>query len=279
MVPRVSRSAVLIVSMALIVTGCGRQVSKEPSTDLDLLATSPAPEAVPVPRPFVAAAISATGGLDDWLECKRLGFDAVVTAYRQDGGFYLTEHVFEAYPWSDAIQVEAAEPRATFVWQVIGPRYRMVEGDRELDVSPVSGLYREYAEAVLQIATAPVRMLERSVSLTRRPTPIQLGGRAYHPIEATYGQEEVAAGEKAGEKTVFVEPYWKNGVYFQSQDTSLVDAIWLGNPIAQRFVIVRGYDYAHVADSGVLTPTKIEIFESGPEALPGRRLFLLDLRQ
>jgi hypothetical protein len=243
----------------------------------DLQATGPA--AKPVPRPWVEAALDKTGGMPTWTRCTKLDFEAVVTAYYRDGGFYLTEHDFEVCPWSDAIRVTAREPAAKFVWQVVSGQYHMVGGDRRLDVSPVSAFYRDYAEAVHHIVTAPVRMLERNVVLTRRPAAVQTGGQWYEPIEAKFRAEEVVTKEKEREKIVVIEPYWTQGIYFQGRDSLLVDMIWLANPAAQKSLIVRGYDYATIGKDGVLIPTKIEIFQSGPDALPGERLAVIDLKQ
>ena len=42
---------------------------------------------------------------------------------------------------------------------------------------------------------------------------------------------------------------------------------------------MRGYDYARAVGDGVLIPTKIEIFQSDPEAQFGPRLALIDLKR
>lgn len=274
---RVIRRAVLIGLTGLILTGCGRQVSKDPSQGPDLLATGPAPGSRLVPQPFIAASVEAAGGLPAWTRCTKLQFDAIVTAHHPDGGLYLTEHQFTLYPWSDAICVTAREPAAPVAWKVVCGRYTL-EGDPNTDVSPLSGSYPEYAEAVLQIVTAPARVLEDSVVLARRPMPVQLAGQWYQPIDARYQPQKAVFGEKGRNKVTVVEPYWTQGIYFQSQSTPLVDLIWLGNPLSQRFLLVRGYDYARVAD-GVLIPTKIEVFQSNSEARFGPRLALIDLKQ
>ena len=274
MVARVMRSVVLIVLTALILTGCGRQVARDPSQDPDLLATGPASS--PVPQPFVAASIEAVGGLPAWTQSRRLDFDAIVTAHHPDGGLYLTEHRFSLFPWSDAIRVTAGEPRARIAWQVLCGQCS-VDGDPALDVSPLSGSYREYAEAVLQIVTAPARMLEPSVTLTRRPMPVQIAGQWYQPIDAKFRPQEIVSGEKGRNR--IVEPYWTEGTYFQNHSRPIVDMIWLANPIARHFLLVRGYDYAQVAGDGIWIPTKIEIFQSDPEARFGPRLALIDLKR
>lgn len=279
MVKRVIRTVVLTVLTTLIVTGCGRRVSKEPSQDLNLLATGPNLAALPVPRPWVTSAFDATGGMALWTRARQLDFDAVVTASRRDGSLYLTEHEFDVYPWSDAIQVSAPEPGGRIVWRVVRGQYGLVDGDPRADVSPVSTFYRDYAEAVLQIATAPARMLSRDVTLTRRPNRVQIGGQWYDPIEAKFQGQTIVSKEKGREKTVVVAPYWTEGIYFQNRDRLVADVIWLANPAAQKFLLVRGYDYAPLTEGGVLVPTKIEILQSGPEALPGPRLALIDVTQ
>ncbi len=266
MIARVMSSAVLIVLTALMLTGCGRQAAKESAPDVSLLATGPDRQALPTPRSFVSAALDATGGLAAWEECKKIEFHAAVTACERDGCFYLTEHDFVLCPWSESVQVTAHEPRANFTWQVVRGRYHAARSDPNADVSPLRGLSREYADAVLQIATAPVRMLKDSVLLGPRPATTQIAGQWYLPIDAKYK-------EQTG------EPYWTQGVYFQSVDRSLVDMVWLGNPLTHKFLLARGYDYAPRTDTGVLIPTKIEVFQSDPEANIGPRFALVDLRQ
>jgi hypothetical protein len=266
MVPRVMLSAVLIVLTAVMLTGCGRQAAKESAADLTLSATGPDLQTLPKPRSFVAAALEATGGLSAWEQCKEIDFHAAVTACERDGCFYLTEHDFVLCPWSDSVQVTAHEPRADFTWQIVRGQYHASQADPNVDVSPLRGLSREYADAVLQIATAPVRMLEDSVQLDRRPAATQIAGQWYLPIDAKYKDQPAP-------------PYWTQGIYFQNVDRSLVDMVWLGNAVAQKFLVARGYDYAPSTNAGVLLPTKIEVFRSDSEANIGPRLALVDLAQ
>jgi len=227
----------------------------------------------------VTAAINATGGMDEWVRVKELKFDGIVTAFDPDGSSYLTEQHFAVYPWSDAIQITAREPQGQFVWQLVNGQHRQLEGDWALAVSPLRDAYRQYTEAVLQITTAPVRMVDRHVSISRRPTPVQIGGQGYDPLEARFQPRQVVSTEKGRETTVAIEPYWTQGTYFQNQDRLITDVIWLGNPIARDYILVRGYDYVPMGPGGVLAPTKIEVFESGPDAQMGRRLALVDMKQ
>jgi hypothetical protein len=276
MVARVVRSVVLTVLTGLILTGCGRQVARNPSRDSGLPATGPV--STSAPRSFITPSIDAVGGLPAWRQCTRLDFAGIVAAYRDDGGVYLTEHRFSLYPWSDSIQVTANEPRVQISWQVCCGRCT-IKGDTSLDVSPLNGSYHEYGEAVLQIMTTPARMMDSSVSLTRKPIPVQIAGQWYQPIEAKFQPQEVVSGRETGKRVTIFEPYWTQGIYFQDHGSSIVDMIWLANPGERRYLLVRGYDYAQAAGSRVLIPTKIEIFRSDLTVQFGPRLALIDLRR
>jgi len=278
MITRVTGRAVLVALASLTLAGCGRQ-ARDPSRDLDLLATGPDSATLSAAPPHVAAAIEATGGVTAWTQCTKLKFDAVVTAYQSDGGFYLTRHRFYVCPWGDAIQVSAPEPQNGFACRIVEGRYQRLDGEDKVDVSPLSAFYRDYAEAVLQITTAPARMLSDGATLLRKPMPVMISGAWYFPIEAKYPARQIAAKGAGREKTTVVEPYWTQGIYFQNQAGSLIDTIWLGNPNTQRFLVVRGYNYARIVSNGVLIPTKIEIFQSDVEAVQGQRLALIDLKQ
>jgi hypothetical protein len=278
MSPRVIGSAVLIVSAVLMLTGCGWLASHSASPASDVLATGPDPESPPVPRPWTVPVLEATGGLANWSKCTKLEFRGVVKAYQPDGGFYLTEHRFDVYPWSDAIQVSAREPGADLTWQMEKGLYRPPAWDPNHAVSPLNAFCREYTEAVLQITTTPVRMLDTNLTLTPRPGTVQIEGRWYRSLEARYKAEKAVSRASAWKKTVVAEPFWTQGIYFQDLEGSYVDMIWLGSPASEKYLLVRGYDYAKTAD-GVLVPTKIEVFQSAPDASIGPRLALVDLAQ
>ncbi len=275
MFPRVVGSAVLVTWALLTLTGCGRHAAKPVSPASDVLATSPDRESAPVPRPWTVPVLDATGGLANWMKCTKFEVGAIVSAYRPDGSFYLTEHTFDIYPWSNVIHVSAREPSANLMWQVDSGRYRPPESDPDRQISPLSAWYREYAEAVLQITTAPVRMMDKGTSTAPRPGTTQITGQWYRALEAKF--RAVSPRAKGGGKSV-VQPYWTQGIYFQDQNSSLVDMVWLGSPAAEKYVIVRGYDYARTVD-GVLLPTRIELFQSDPDANIGSRLAVVDLKQ
>jgi len=285
MVTRMVRGSVVIVVTVLMMTGCGRPAARESFANLDRLATGPDRRVLPTSRPAVSAALDAAGGLAAWKHCRKIEAGAVVTACAGDGCFYLTERDFVLCPWSDAVQVTAHEPQGRFVWQVVGGQYRASLANPAWDVSPLSGLRRDCADAVLQIATAPVRMLEGGLVLMPRPATVQIGGQWYRPVEVkpgTWGRGSQARrrgkGETGAEPSRSAGPRWTECIYFQDVDSSLVDLIWLGDPAAQKFLLVRGYDYARTADGGVRIPDKIEVFQSDPDANLGPRLALIDLK-
>jgi len=226
----------------------------------------------------VVAAMNATGGQAAWMQSTKLTFAAVVTAYQPDGGYYLTEHTFYVCPWGNAIQVLGREPQMGLTCSIVQGQYR-VEGESKMDVSPLSVCYREYAEAVLQITTVPARMLRDNATLLRKPIPVMISGAWYYPIEAKFEGTKIVSKGITRDTVTVVEPYWTQGVYYQNQNGSLVDIIWLANPAAQKFLIVRGYDYARIGKDGVLVPTKIEVFQSDAEGIQGQRLAKIDLKQ
>jgi hypothetical protein len=269
---------VLVALVFSTLTGCGRRVAQESASAPDPLATGPQRGVMPAPRPWALPAVDAAGGLPNWSKCTKLELRGIVAAYRQDGSYYLTEHDFEIYPWSAAIRVSAREPGASLEYQLTRAAYRPPAEDPNQDVSPLRTLYRDYAEAVLQITTAPVRMLEESAVLTQTPSAVQIGGRWYQPMTAKFTPARAASQGQWLKKPAAVAPYWTQGIYYENQGKSLVDMIWLGNPAAQKFLVVRGYDYVSMAD-GVLVPTRIEIYQSDAEANLGPQLAAVNLER
>ena len=279
MITRVTRRVVLVALVTLTLTGCSRQVAQDSSEGLDLPAIGPDQTTLRTPPPYVVAAMDATGGVAVWMQAKRLTFSAVVTAYQSDDSFYLTEHKFDMCPWGNAVQFSAQEPQTVLACRIVDGQYVLLKGESKADVSPLSACYRDYAEAEFQITTAPVRMLDGNVTLLRKPMPVMISGAWYYPIEAKFAPKEIALKQSGRDKVATVEPYWTQGVYFQNQNGSRVDIIWLGNPTTQKFLMARGYNYAPIVKDGVQIPTKVELFQSDAEAVQGQRLALIDLKR
>jgi len=265
----------LFLIFAFIITGCEQRRKEE------VLAIEPNVATLAVAADYATGAIGATGGLDAWTKTKKLSLDCVVTFYSAegfDGSFYLTEHHFEVYPWSNSIRITAYEPLSKFVWQLSSGQFSVPEGDERFDVARAAVSYRDYAEAALTAITAPVRFLDKSVGFTKVPTPVRMEGLWYYPIERTY-QVEQAASSSELKSIPPMDLYWSKVVFFQNKDSSLVDMIWFAKVDLMQFLAVRGYDYKQVEKDGVLVPTKIEIFRSDARAALKERLVKIDFKR
>lgn len=275
-------SAVLIGLAALMLAGCGRQAAQSPQENngAEMLAVGPDRVALArtAPPDYIVGILDASGGISAWVQNKRLHAVGVVKLYRPDNSFYLTEHDFEVYPWSDAVRISASEPRGKFTWKMVAGRYQMVEGSAASDVSPLSGLYAGYADAFLKIVTAPVRLLDRGNQLHHQPAPFRVDGQWYERIEVKFAPGMMPI-EGAGEGDMRMsDPHWTDGVFFLNRATSLVDMIWLGNAGTQEYLTVRGYGYSDIKSAGVRVPSKVEIFRAGPDATIQERLAQIDIK-
>jgi len=303
-----------VLATALVVSGClplrlptqvgaaGQQRQKK-----DLSATEPNIEPLVFMADYASDAIQATGGIDAWMKIDMLALDGVVTIYegsrprlrgdklapaeagagsQPDDSFYLTEHHFEVYPWSNSIRVSAQEPLSRFVWQLSPEQFSLLEGDKQLDVAPRVVTYRDYAEAVLNLITAPVRFLDEPVVFIKEPGPVKVEGLWYHPIARIYpvqpsGVPQASSPNSKQEDIKTVQPYWSKVVFFQNRDSSLVDMVWFADIDQNKFLAVRGYDYKPAnggEKGGVLVPTKIEIFTTDARAIVAERLVKIDFK-
>lgn len=260
----------LIVVMAFVVSGCQKRQKKEVSV------TEPNIEPLVFIADYASDAIEATGGMDVWMNTEKLQLDGVVTVYEPDDSFYLTEHHFEVYPWSNSIQISAQEPLSRFVWQLSNGQFSVLEGDEGIDITVVS--YRDYAEAILNVITAPVRFLDESVGFIEEPGPVKIEGLWYYPIAQTYSPQKVSGPGSEQMDIAPVEPYWSKVVFFQNRESSVVELVWFAKFDEKKFLAVRGYDYKQVEENGVLAPTKIEIFKTDARTVVAERLVKIDFR-
>jgi len=214
---------------------------------------------------FASETIEAAGGLQSWAKAKRLEFDCVVRLYeppllsstrRHGGGFYLTEHHYEIYPWLDSIVISAGEPLSKLVWQLSKGRFSILAGDKRNDTSPIAGFYHDFAEAILMITTAPVRFLDDSVVFTKVNMPVKMNGLWYYPFHRTIQSIDTADSHEPANS------YWSEVIFYQNRKSFLVDTIWFADGGKKKFLAVRGYDYTEVEKSGVLVPAKIEVFRT-----------------
>lgn len=202
---------------------------------------------------YATAAIEATGGHQAWTGTRKLEFSCVVTFYGLDGSYYLTEHHYEIYPLKNSIRITAQEPMNKFVCQLSGGRFSIIKEDKRNEILPDESIYRDFAESVLMITTAPVRFLDGSFVFVKAPEPVKIKGSWYEPIQRTTSTGDIRPD------LIPVEPYWPEVVFYQNEENSLVDIIWFGNSGKKNFLSVRGYDYTVVGKEGIIVPTKIEI--------------------
>ena len=256
----------LLVVVAFVFAGCeqGRK---------DKLARLPEPETITVMSDYTGKAFEAGGGRQAWTMAKKLRLDCVVTFYKSDGSFHLTEQVYEIYPWSNSIRISATEPSGKLVWLLSHGVFSVLEGTGLLDALPIPE-NRYFAELLLNITTAPVRFLDKPVVFTKDSRPVKMEGLWYHPIERVNP-------DKTG--------IFSYAVFYQNRDSSLVDMIWFAGvdssviaseaqpsvaiPIS---LAVRGYDYRELEKGGVRVPAKIEIFRTDAAGVLRERLVKID---
>jgi len=210
---------------------------------------------------YASRAIEASGGLDTWVKTEQIQVGCVATFYQPDGSFYLTEQHYEIYPWLNSIRISAKEPQGEFVWQLSNGRFSVLEGAGRVDVLPVAVCEGWFAEAILNITTAPARFLDESVEFRKASEPVKIEGQWYYSIER-------AAPHKAG--------IWSKAVFYQNKDNSLVDMLWFAGVNGERFLAVRGYDYRRIEKDGVLVPTKIDILNADALGALRERLVKID---
>jgi hypothetical protein len=259
---RMSKIICLVLVAVFVLAGC-EQKQKE---DVDVLARGPEVEAISVPSDEAARAIKATGGLNAWKKTTQLHLDCVVTFYKPDGSFYLTEQRYKVYPWSDSIQISADEPQGTFVWQWSEGKFDVLKGAGQIDALPKAVPSRCFAEVILNIITAPARFLDGSVEFSKQSNPVKMQGKWYYPIDR---QDKDLTGRIS------------DAVFYQDRDSSLVDMIRLAclNPgavLEKPIQYVRGYDYEVVEKGAPLVPTRIEIFETDARDRTQKRLVKID---
>jgi hypothetical protein len=246
----------LIFVMTFIVAGC-----KQAYRPVEL-AYGPDVNEIAVTDDYTPRAIGATGGYQAWMEAVKLQFDGVVTFYNPDGSFYLTEQHYEIYPWSNSVRISATEPQGRFVWLLSQGHFTVSEGAEQFCALPSLVDSRCFAEAILDMMTAPVRFLDKAVEFTKLSDPVKLEGLWYYLIEQ--------ASPEGSEKPLY------KVVFYLNNDTSLVDMIWFVGVDGQKSLAVRGYDYRKVEKRQVLVPTKIEVFRIDDKGVLQQRLIKID---
>ena len=97
-----------LVLLNILAAGCANKYSER-----NLVQIPKAEDIITIPD-YGDNALGATGGLEAWVDAKKLQLEAVVTLYRADGSSYLTQHHYDIYTWSNSIRVSAREPAGDF---------------------------------------------------------------------------------------------------------------------------------------------------------------------
>ena len=253
---------VLALMTAFAVAGCGRRYKQEVIVPLGLVGLEPN---VIVPE-YASHAIEATGGYQAWTKTKKLCFDCVVTFYSPDGSFYLTEHYYQIYPWSNSIRISATEPQGKFDWELSRGRLNGSLSQRIGVGLPARFRERYLAEMILDITTAPIRLLDGPAEFTKDADLVRMEGLLYYPIERVIPDE------------VEIKKYWSNAVFYRNRDSSLVDMIRFADVDDGKFLMVRGFNYRPAEKKAASVPAKIEIFRTDARGVLQQRLVKIDLK-
>ncbi len=258
---RLSRMVSLVLATLLVAAGCAQQRLGT----VDRLAVGPDAETLAAGSGQSAVAIGAAGGLQAWTEAKMLELDCVVALYQPDGSYYLTEQRYQVFPWSNAIRLSGAEPGGRYVWQLSRGAFELLEGQSRYEGLDVGVDYACIAEGILNLVTAPARLLDASVEFDRSSAPVKLEGLWYQPIRRTV---------KADAKD---SPALRETAFYQQRSNGRVDMVLL-RCAAGTVLVVRGYDYTAVRKGGVLLPSRIEVFKATPGRAARKRLIRIDLK-
>ncbi len=202
------------------------------------------------PDDFISKAVAATGGFEAWINTKKLELDCIVTFYSSTGSFYLTQQHHEIYPWSNSVRITAVEPQGKFAWLLSQNNFTSTKGQAQYDI-------RNTIYAVRDITMAPTRLLDKSAESSKPSEPLKIQGLWYYPIES-----RVTSDER------------RETVFYQNRDTYLVDIISFVSE--KESLLVRGYDYRKVKSTGLLLPTRIEVFSTNPAGVIQHRLLKID---
>ena len=255
---------IVVVVMALFLEGCSLdklrtsflKTRKKQTQTVDLGSFDPN---IVVPY-YASQAIDATGTLDAWEKTKTIQAGAIVTFYNPDGSRYLTEQNYRIHPWANSILISTVEPQGAFAWQLSPEGFSILKGGNKVDALPVKVCQRYFAEAILNITTAPVRFLDKDVGFTKNAA-VKKEGLWYYPINRT-GPNTVSAP----------------AVFYQNANSFLVDMIWFADFDRESFFAVRGYNYREVEKRGVWLPSRIELFKSDAHDRLQQRLVKIDFK-
>ncbi len=267
-----------------ILGGCGQKQGKD---TIEVLAVGPDLETLGVVPDYASRATEAAGGPDAWMRTKELQLDCVVTFYRPDGSFYLTEQHYDVYPWSNSIRISGREPRGEFIWQFSRGQFSVLQGGDRIEALPSAVESRCFAEVILNVITIPARFLDKSVEFIKVPDPVKLQGQWYYPFHRRMKPRSLLDDQAQMAEPAALEavPDLSEAVFYQNRDSFLVDMILFPQrstgPSAflrkqEGGLTVQGYDYSEIEKGAVLVPTRIEIFRTDARGDSQKRLVKID---
>lgn len=232
--------------VVLSVGGCKQQFKAEKETETAVVGI----DRFDIASDYAQQAIDAAGGRQAWKETEVLTFDCVVTFYRPDGTFYLTEQQHEIHPWANRIMISARLPK----WEIA----------EQTTAVPAAQSDRYFAEAVFNLTTAPARLLDELAWFSEEPEIVRFEGLSYYAIERGMTHPDAPRIGKV--------------VFFQQVSSSVVDVILFADVGGTVFLAARGYDYVEPEPDSICMPSKIEIFNTDAKGILQRRLAKIDLK-
>ena len=259
----------LAIVTVFVIAGCDQQYKSEP------VAYEPLLDPNFIVPDYASSAMKATGGVRQWADTKKIQLDCVVTFYKPDRSFYLTEHRYEIRPWENYIRVLDIEPQGQFVWQLSDDGFIATIDSEQIDVDSAAKRYRNFAEIMLNIITAPVRFLDQSVEFTTSGTAMRVEGLWYYPIERSYRVIKPSLDDTNIAPRP-VERHWSEVTFYQNKDSALVDTLWFVNLQKDKFLTVRAHDYRKLEAADIMVPGKVEIFRADAKGVQQELLVTVD---
>ena len=251
------------VAGVVVVAGCA--VEGEQGTDL--LAVGPELATLTISSEQAGLAIESAGGLDAWAKAKQIELACVTTCYQEDGSYYLTEQLYEVFPWSNALHISGREPQGEYTWEFREGRLGVLKGESEYDGLLVGVDKGCIAEAIGSVITAPIRLLDEAVDSKWSNEMVKLEGQWYSPIKRV-----AKAGVDGGENV-------REAGFYQKRSSGRVDMLLLRCGGPEGVLIVRGHDYTLLGQGGVMIPSRIEAFKADPSGRVRHRIIQIDVKQ
>lgn len=242
------RILILLTAGIVAITGCVQEKKT----------TEPVTRVVTVPA-FAKSAVDAVGGERAWSDTQAIIGECTAKFYKPDGSFYLTRQRHAVYPWSDSIRIYAAEPQGTFVWQLSGSDFTLLEGTPQQAAElPMTLCDPSIASAIWSVMAAPASLATKAEPAVVPDTAVRVMGLWHNPLKLADGR------------------MWYQDVESGLFDIYTIDLRATRHEPRAATITARGYDYRIVKKTDVITPTKIEIFSSDAAMPEPRRIIELD---